>query len=307
MTREETLHLLGHFPEMSSKPSTRTFYKTKRGIKYYSVSYEAEPGETIRAWLLIPEQAKNCPAIVACHQHGDEFFIGKSEPVGFYAKAANTFGLSLCHAGYVVICPDQLGFEERRPAEYIRKANPFQEGQNYERQLFMEYLLHGSTLQAKNIADLTRAVDVLLEQPEVDPNRIGVCGHSLGGQEALWLAWYDFRIKVMVSSCGFSMIGDLQKLGINQNYSMYLPNFLEYGDMDDILAALCPRPALVCHGANDTLYPRDTVEKVCKKARACYDAAGYSERLRTIVFEETGHIFEEPQQVEAIAFFMRWL
>ena len=60
----------------------------------------------------------------------------------------------------------------------------------------------------------------------VDNKRIGAIGHSLGGQEALWLAWYDDRIKVTVSSCGFSQIKNIIRDGINHNYAMYSFGFL---------------------------------------------------------------------------------
>ena len=233
--------------------------------------------------------------------------MGKSEPAGFYAKAANTFGLTLCRAGFAVLCPDQIGFEDRRPAEYARRANPCLEGQNYERYLFMEYLLKGSSLQAKNIADLTRAVDILGEQPEVDSERIGVCGHSLGGQEALWLAWYDSRIKALAASCGFARIHDLQKRAINHNYSMYLPGFLQDGDMEDLLRTLCPKPAYIGHGALDPIYPKDSVERVMELGRQAYEQAGFGERFCARIFEDVGHVFEEEQQREAVEFLLKWV
>ncbi|WP_417649362.1 alpha/beta hydrolase, partial [Enterobacter hormaechei] len=50
------------------------------------------------------------------------------------------------------------------------------------------------------IWDLQRVVDYLLTRPDVDPARIGIIGHSLGGKMALYGAAFDPRIKAVVSS-----------------------------------------------------------------------------------------------------------
>ena len=47
-----------------------------------------------------------------------------------------------------------------------------------------------------------RAVTFLEQQPEVDPGRIGVYGHSMGGKLTTNLAGIDPRIKAAVPSCG---------------------------------------------------------------------------------------------------------
>ena len=40
--------------------------------------------------------------------------------------------------------------------------------------------------------------------PEVDAERIGVIGHSLGGHNAMFTAAFDTRLKAVVSDCGFN-------------------------------------------------------------------------------------------------------
>ena len=52
-----------------------------------------------------------------------------------------------------------------------------------------------------------RAITFLETRPEVDPERIGVAGHSMGGKLATNLAGIDRRIKAAVPSCGGA--GDL--------------------------------------------------------------------------------------------------
>jgi pimeloyl-ACP methyl ester carboxylesterase len=52
-----------------------------------------------------------------------------------------------------------------------------------------------------------RAITFLEQQPEVDPARIGVYGHSMGGKLTTDLAGIDKRVKAAVPSCGGS--GDI--------------------------------------------------------------------------------------------------
>ena len=52
-----------------------------------------------------------------------------------------------------------------------------------------------------------RAITFLEQQPEVDPARIGACGHSMGGKLTTDLAGIDKRLKAAVPSCGGS--GDI--------------------------------------------------------------------------------------------------
>jgi dipeptidyl aminopeptidase/acylaminoacyl peptidase len=49
-----------------------------------------------------------------------------------------------------------------------------------------------------------RCVDLLQSRPDVDPENIGVIGHSLGGHNAMFVAAFDTRLKVAVSSSGWT-------------------------------------------------------------------------------------------------------
>jgi dienelactone hydrolase len=306
MTRQNVLSILGNlpqkvpvYPEITDRQNMGTYDRCM-------VRYQVEPEEYIESYLLIPHGEGPFPAVVACHQHGDEYHVGKSEPVGVYEKPVNTFALTFCGEGFVVICPDNLCFENRRPSEQQRLENPFLDKGNYERLVFLNYILNGSSLQAKYISDLCRAVDVLEKTPEVDPRRIGVCGHSLGGLEAFWLAWYDPRIQCMAASCGFAQVSLLQKMGINHNFAMYLPSLLRFGDYGDILSLMCPKPVMLSFGRDDKLLPLPAVNDMLEKALPAYREAGCNERFETHILAG-GHVFSPETQKKAAAFFKKWL
>ncbi len=53
---------------------------------------------------------------------------------------------------------------------------------------------------AKKVFDTRLATDLLVSDPRVDPERIGICGHSLGGQGSFYSGLLDERIKAVVAS-----------------------------------------------------------------------------------------------------------
>jgi len=60
--------------------------------------------------------------------------------------------------------------------------------------------LVGRSLAGYRTWDGIRAVDALLQRPEVDPNRLAVVGNSGGGQMALLIAAADERIQVCAAA-----------------------------------------------------------------------------------------------------------
>ena len=91
------------------------------------------------------------------------------------------------------------------------------------------------------------AVDLLAVQPDVDRNRLGAIGHSLGAKEVLYLAAFDTRVRAAVSSEG----------GIGMSYSnwdapWYLGDAIRRKGFDldhgQVLALAAPRAFLLIGG-----------------------------------------------------------
>lgn len=59
----------------------------------------------------------------------------------------------------------------------------------------------GHVIPREQVADMRGAVSWLARRPEIDPERIGVVGSSLGGSVAIMAAAEDKRIKVCVAGC----------------------------------------------------------------------------------------------------------
>ena len=105
------------------------------------------------------------------------------------------FGRHLVHQGYVVVCTEAFPYNTvPEPEENVGFAwwqaaadKLLQDNPNW-------------TGMGKLIWDTSRAVDLLLGQPDIDAERTVVIGHSLGGKMAFYAGALDERIKAIIAS-----------------------------------------------------------------------------------------------------------
>jgi pimeloyl-ACP methyl ester carboxylesterase len=288
---EDFIGLLGGFPAKRPFEVHVTDQHQEDGYVRKRIVYTTEPGIHVPAFLLIPMRKAGdfplFPGILAIHQDGNRATrdIGKSEPAGLRGDGDQHYGKELALRGYVVLCPDRRGFEEREGEPESSKA----------------------TLRG-DLFDLYRAVDCLLSQPETDTWRgMGVIGHSAGGFMAAMLAFIDSRIRVCAVSCGTWLYRWLKLPGQKVPKGYHVPRppvpFLgEEMDQDDFLAGIAPRPYLEFHES----WTPELDEELPKKARLHYADLGVSERFEWMVHHR-GHSFPEDMRKRAYAWIDSWL
>ena len=295
--REKVISAFGDFPQKAELNFRIISSEDMGDYTRQLVEYNVEKDERVRSFLLLPNTpGGRAPAILAAHQHAVQFHIGKSEVIGVAGNPMYAYGEELCLRGYVVLAPDFLCFEERIPPDYQSRA---ENDRHYEMFEFVRRVYKGSSLRVKYLHDLTVALDVLENLPFVDNDRIGAVGHSLGGQEATWLMWYDKRVAACVSSCGIGQIDTLFRDNILISLALYAPGFEKLGDTSDIVCGIAPRPYFMTSGRKDIrTFPIDGVELIIKKAKARYAELGKAENFRSIVFDG-GHVFNDDVKQEA--------
>ena len=251
------------------------------------VSYQSDPHDRVTAWLLIPEQElnKKLPAMLCLHQ---TVRPGKDEPVGLSGKQNMHYALELAQRGYVTLAPDYPTMGESR---FDFAVNP-------------EYV--SGTMKA--IWDNVRAVDLLQSLPEVDATRIGVIGHSLGGHNAMFTAAFEPRLKVIVSSCGFTTF---QKDDVpSWTGPRYMPRIATVFkndanrvpfDFNEIVTTFAPRPFLACAATGDRDFDVTGVQDVIKSARPIYELLGQDAHLQAI-YPESPHDFSPTARQAAFEF-----
>ena len=302
LSRERLLQLLGETPASPPPLRPEVLERVDLGdVVREKVTYAVEQGERVPAWLFVPKSGTGRrPAILCHHQHGGQFQVGKDGPAGLGATPDQHYALELARRGYVTLAPDALAFNERQDA-----TGKLKDG-NYERYEAMYRLTEGRTLQGKYVWDARRALDYLETRPEVDPSRLGMVGHSLGGQETLYVTAIDTRIQAAVSSCGFGSLRTLKRDHINHNFALFVPELARHGDYAAVLSLVAPRPFLVAARTDDTIFPRDGIEETVAGARAAYEAAGAADRLGTF-YEPGPHQFSAALREAAYAWLDRWL
>jgi dienelactone hydrolase len=205
-------------------------------------------------FILIPDEprATPCPLMIVHHQHAGRFDKGKEEPAGLMGDPRQALAVELVQQGYIVACHDALCFSERQ--EFSEKYTG------------MTMFMLNRTLNFKYCWDVSRLIDYLVTRPDVNASRIGIIGHSLGGQMAIWCAVYDARIRVIISNCGFGKLAgnySVQETGTFQNYAYYIPGILKYDiRMEQIIGLLCNRSLLVSAGTEDYGLPINGVAEI---------------------------------------------
>ena len=302
LDRRQLMRLLGAVPDGPPPLAPERGERVDLGdVIREKVTYAVEPGERVPAFLFLPKTgAAPWPAVLCHHQHGGEFDVGKDGPAGLGSTPDQHYAIELARRGYVTLAPDAICFNERRDPTGRLK------GGEYERYQALHRLTEGKTLQGKYVWDPCRAIDYLVSRPEVDRARIGMIGHSLGGQETLFTTAADLRIKAAVSSCGFASLAVLKRDRILHNFALFVPGLSEAGDYGAVLALVAPRPFLVAARTADPIFPRDGIEATVAAARGAYAAQDAADRLGTF-YEDGEHQFSPAMREAAYGWLDRWL
>ena len=151
-------------------------------------------------------------------------------------------------------------------------------------------------------------MDLLSSLPEVDSDRIGVIGHSLGGHNALFTAPFDPRLKVVVSSCGFtSFVKDDMPSWTGPRYMPRIKTVFENDarkmpfDFSEVVATLAPRPFLAVAATKDNDFDVSGVRDVMQVAASAYELHGKGENLQAI-YPDSPHDFPTDARRQAYGF-----
>ena len=261
------------------------------GIPRQTISFASRNGERVTAYLYIPKDIKpgeKRAAMLALHPTGAP---GK-EIVAGGGKANREYGFELAQRGYVVVAPDYVTFGDQKSHDFAK--DDYASG------------------TMKGIVDHMRCVDLLQSRADVDPEQIGVIGHSLGGHNAIFVAVFDPRIKAIVSSCGWCPFHDYyegKKLA-NWAQQRYMPWVVEKFnaspdampfDFYELVAALAPRPFYSNSPLRDSNFDYRGVKKAGRECRKIYDLLGASTALQ-LRYPDCEHDFPNFQRREAYTF-----
>jgi esterase/lipase len=215
---------------------------------------------------------------------------GKNSPVGLTDRPTMHYALELAQRGYVTLSPDYPSLGEY---PYDFDADNYQSG------------------SMKAVYDNTRAIDVLQSLPEVDADRIGCIGHSLGGHNSLFTAVFEPRIKVVVTSCGFCSFhkyygGDLRGWS-GPRYMPLIATKYHYAaaempfEFQEVLAAIAPRPVFVVAPLHDDNFDNSGVRDCIQAAQPIYKLLGNADGL-VVKYPDSKHDFPDVERKQSYEF-----
>jgi dienelactone hydrolase len=268
----------------------------RRKIEYRTERVDQRGKEDrVRAYLLVhsknPEARR--PAVLCLHQ---TIGIGKGEPTGLGGSPNLHYALELAQRGYVTLSPDYPSFGEH---DYDFLANS-----------------HWASGSMKAIWDNMRAIDLLERLPMVDPKRIGCIGHSLGGHNTIFTSFFDDRISVAVSSCGFTRFGkyyggNLQGWTsqrymprIANNYSNQ-PELVPF-DFPELIAGIAPRAFFTSSPVRDDNFEVSGVRETIEQASVIFRLYSAPGQLQAI-YPDSAHDFPPEAREQAYSFIDRTL
>jgi dienelactone hydrolase len=153
------------------------------------------------------------------------------------------------------------------------------------------------------------AIDYLASRPEVDKNRIGASGMSMGSTGAWWLGALDERVKTVVGVACFMRYRELVAFGQLRAHALYffVPGILKHFDTEAVLGLLAPRPFLALTGDSDPTSPPAGIHLLEEKLDRIYGLYGAREKFRSIVYPNVDHTYTPEMKTEMAAWFERHL
>ncbi|MDB5338665.1 MAG: putative dienelactone hydrolase [Planctomycetaceae bacterium] len=271
----------------------------------------------IPAYVLIPKGLKNpAPAIVDLHSHGGMFLFGKEKVIDLGTNhpamtkyheqnySGRPTATALVKRGYVVISIDAFMFGERRvlldedlkfgwdrskySLDDVQQLN--QKCRAKESTVAKSLVLAGATWPGVVNFDDRRVVEYLTTRPEVDAQRIGCVGISMGGYRSAYLAAMDERIKAACVVGFMSSLGPMLKSHVDtHSWIHFLPGLQRLMDLPELVSLAAPRGLFVQQCSQDRLFPLTGMQSSVQRIAELYQAAGSPQQF-------LGRFYDEPHR-----------
>lgn len=309
--RAKLNELLGDLPPRPSVSAFQVVAKEDKGTyKQETVQFDNGAGEMVKGYLFVPKQATSqskAPAILYCHWHGGQYDIGKQELLQTNATPVAA-GPALAEAGYVVLGIDAPCFGERngKGPDGLQ-----QKGGNGEMTAAKFNLWAGRTLWGMIIRDDLTALDYLCSRPEVDAQRIGVTGISMGSTRSWWIMALDDRPRAAVCVACMTRYEELIRAGMLKAHGIYyfVPGMLKHFDTEAVIALAAPRPMLFMTGDQDGGSPIEGVKHLGEIVEQVYALNGpdSKQRFENTIFPGVGHVYLPEMWEKTLKWMDRWV
>jgi len=246
------------------------------GYAIKKLRYEALPGLWVPALLYEPEKLTGkVPAVLNVNGHDVN---GKAAP---YKQIRC---INLAKRGILALNVEWLGMGQLRADGYAHTR--------------MNQLdLCGTSGLAPFYLNMKRGLDVLLDLPNADPERVAVTGLSGGGWQTIVLSALDTRVKLSNPVAGYSSfrtrLRHLKDMGDSEQTPCDLATLADYTHLTALMA---PRPTLLTYNLKDECCFESgyALPPLVDAAGPVFRLAGREKELRSHVNEVPGtHNYEK--------------
>ncbi|OGV32041.1 MAG: hypothetical protein A2020_14025 [Lentisphaerae bacterium GWF2_45_14] len=237
------------------------------GYTVKKVYYQSRKDFYVTGNLYIPDGKGPFPGVICMHGHWAQ---------GRLAERVQGRGHSLAQNAYVCLTVDAFGSGERSTEHGVFEYHGGTLGASL--------MNIGETLMGSQIVDNMRGVDLLCSLGYVDSSKIGATGASGGGNQTMWLAAMDERVKASVPVVS---VGSFQSYVMASNcICELLPDGLTYTEESGVLALAAPNAMKICNclgDSNPTFYPAEML-RTYAEARKIFQLYGTDEKFTYQVF-----------------------
>ncbi len=284
--RTKLTELVGGFPatRVPLRPAileTRSF----PGYRREKVVFDARPGVSVLAYVLVPERARGPVPTVVCvpgHGRGVDDLVGiddqgrdRTDKPGYM----HDFSLQVVEAGLAAVAIEPMAFGCRRDPINARRsltANSCQPSAG-------GALLVGQTMIGWRVWDIMRTIDYIETRRELDATKVGCIGISGGGTATLFGAALEPRIRAALVSGYLNTFRD--SIGsLSHCIDNYVPGILNWAEMSDIAGLIAPRPLFSESGEKDNIFPVKAAVASFNQVRDIYTVFGAGDRIEQEIF-----------------------
>lgn len=238
-------------------------------VSVSDLTYRTAPGRGVRAYLVAPaevDRSKRSAAILFLHP-------GLGSRATFLAEAVALAGMGaaslLVDAPWAADTAAAWGQAVTDPEEAVR-----------------EY--------TRTVIDLRRGIDLLIARPDVDPDRIGFVGHSVGALFGAVLAGVDWRVKAAVLMAGTGRFVDVAAVNLpdlqGEEFEHYRRTLAEL-DPAVWVGRAAPTPLFFQAALRDEFFTEE-------QGREFFEQAGDPKSLK---WYDAGHSLNEAARRDRIA------
>jgi dienelactone hydrolase len=293
--------LLGDLPPRPKVPTVTVLSREERDdYVVEKFQFDNHAGATVPGYLLIPKKRTGkAPAVLFCHWHGGEYDIGKEEL--FQARhTPEAPGPALAKRGFVVLGIDAYCFGERNGRG---PGGVKERGGDGEMSASKFNLWVGRTLWGMILRDDLMALDYLVSRPEVDPQRVGVTGISMGATRSWWLMALDERLRTGVAVACLTRYADLIEHEALRAHGIYyfVPNLMKHFDTEAVVALIAPRPVLFMTGDQDVGSPPEGIRKIDAAVRPIFKLYDKPQAFQNTIYPGLGHVYTKEMWERTLA------